>query len=147
MNNKITNKGFSITEVMIACLALGIMLLPVFMMFSRGTAGTAKNKNDILAQQHAANLLAYAAALSYDDSFLGAGEKKVKEKIVTSSDGTSIDLSMSEDFFDRTMSIKEYKVDEISRAYKLVTVAVEWTQPGEKANAKKEVKLTGLIYK
>lgn len=141
------NKGFSITEVMIACLALGIMLLPVFTIFSRGTAGTTKNKNDILAQQHAANLLAYASALSYDDDFLKPGEQKVKEKVVNSSDGTEIDLSITEEFFDRTMNIQEYKIDAISRAYKLVTVVVDWQQTGTKEANKKEVKLTGLIYK
>ncbi|NLV92981.1 MAG: prepilin-type N-terminal cleavage/methylation domain-containing protein, partial [Candidatus Riflebacteria bacterium] len=28
------SRGFSLTEIMVACLALGIMLIPVFMMFS-----------------------------------------------------------------------------------------------------------------
>ncbi len=152
MTRQKTNNGFSITEVMVACLALGIMLVPVFMMFSKSSAGTTRNKNDILAQQDAANILAYAYALNYDHDFLKEGTKVVKEKKVKSSDGTDIDLSVTESFFHRTVNIKEYKVSQTSRAYKLISVSVEWDQSSNKdkekeKSKKKEIKLTGLIYK
>ncbi|MDD2624460.1 MAG: hypothetical protein PHQ02_06525 [Candidatus Riflebacteria bacterium] len=149
MQNKSNpSQGFSLTEIMVACLALGIMLIPVFMMFSQGTAGTTKNRNDILAQQHASNLLAYATSLNYDDAFLKAGLQEVKEKKVNSSDGTEIDLSISEEIFKRTMEIKEYTFPDFTNAYKLITVSVKWSQAGEKANdTKKEIKISGLLNK
>lgn len=142
------SRGFSLTEIMVACLALGIMLIPVFMMFSQGSAGTTKNRNDILAQQHASNLLAYATSLNYDDTFLKTGSQEVNEKKVNSSDGTEIDLSISEDIFKRSMEIKEYTFPGFTYAYKLITVSVKWSQTGDKKSENnREIKISGLLNK
>lgn len=135
-------KGFSLTEIMVSCLVLGIMMVPVFMMFSKSTTGTTRNRNEILAQQHASNLLAYATSLNYGEAFLNQGSYEIKDKIVTSSDGTEIDLSMEESIYKRNLEIKDYTYPNTSYAYKLVIVSVKWTQTGEKI-----LKVSGLVSK
>jgi type II secretory pathway pseudopilin PulG len=66
-------KGFSFVEILFAIVLLGALIAPIFTLLNQSSTGTVQNRNDILAQQHATNLLAYAYSLPYDHGFLNAG--------------------------------------------------------------------------
>ena len=93
-NNK---KGLSLIEVMIACLALGVMMIPTFMMLKSGNTNTAMNKSEILAQAYAANILNYVIATQ-----MGAGDKQEANKGFKSLNGVEIDLGRPEGEYEVT---------------------------------------------
>ena len=137
--NSIKNKSaFTLVEVSIVCGIIVILLVPVFTLMSKGSSTTIRNRNEILAQQYASNLIAYCNAVPFDDDYL------------TDSEGRSIpELSVKdklekvEDIFTRTLSVSTF-VDDVSGCkYKLVSVKVEWQQPGELN--KHNVIMSGLV--
>lgn len=143
MKNK---KAFSMVEICVVGGILVCLLVPVFTLMSKGSSGTIKNRNDILAQQHASNVIAYVNALPYDDEFLNVTDEKIVGSLTIKAGENLIDLDMKEDMFKRTMQIKEFPAtEEWPYGYKLVTVNVEWQQQGEKKI--RNVKMTGLVAK
>lgn len=145
-------QGFSLVEICIVCGVLAVLMLPVFAMMSKGSAVTIRNRNEILAQQHALNVISYCNIVPYDDPFLNVTEgedgKPVGELTIKFSEDTVIDMNMTEEGFKkiatRTVSIKEFNPgDGWPNKYKIVTVKVEWQQVGE-PNTRK-VCMSGLI--
>lgn len=162
INIRYKKTGFSLIEICIACCVLGVLMVPIFTMMSKGTAGTVHNKNEILARQYAANLLAYCNLLNYNDDFLKAksNEKfKIREKSLPLklSDGSNIDLSETNKVFDivdsfesfknidseATITIVEFPKDDNWSGYKTVSVKVEWKDASKPK--KDNVEITGLI--
>ncbi len=139
MNSYKENKtGFSMVEISIVCCVVIVLLVPVFALMSRGSSTTIRNRNEILAQQYASNLIAYCNAVPFDNEYL------------TDSEGKSVPILMVkdkeekiEDIFTRTLSVSTYLDDVSNRKYKLVSVKVEWQESG-KAN-KHNVIMSGVV--
>lgn len=137
-------KAFSLLEISIVCGIIIIFLVPVLTLLSRSSSGTIRNRNEILAQQHASNVIAFCNALKYDDEFLKPTDSKVPENLKINAGDNVIDLNLEENsIFSRTVAIKEFKDDNWPFHYKTITVTVQWQQPGEKD--KRKLQMTGLV--
>jgi hypothetical protein len=134
-------KAFSFVEIMIAIICLSVVLIPLTTMFSASSTGTVNNRNDILARQHAANLLDYSYSLAYNDDFLKPGAGRSVAKVSFSAGPDTVDLDM-EHIFSRTISVEEIKPANWRYAYKLIKVSVVWN---EGKNLKKEIAMTGVM--
>ncbi|MDD2999813.1 MAG: hypothetical protein PHV05_12185 [Candidatus Riflebacteria bacterium] len=135
--------GFSFIEILFAIICLGFLIAPIFSIFKQGSAGTVQNRNDILAQQHASNLLSYAYSLPYDHAFLNPGTRTVNNLDVAVN-SISLPLTMEESIFNRTISIEEEKPANWPFAYKILTIVVKWKQA---QNIEREIKIAGLVAK
>ena len=138
MNNIKYRSAFTIVEICLVCAIIIILLVPVFSLMTRGSSTTIYNRNEILAQQYASNLIAYCNAVPFDNEYL------------KDSDGRSIPVlkvndkeEKIEDIFTRTLSVSTYVDDVSKRKYKLVSVTVEWKESGE-AN-KHNVIMAGVV--
>jgi type II secretory pathway pseudopilin PulG len=139
--SRISRSAFSMVEILFAIIALGVLLAPLFSVFRQGSTGTIRNRNDILAQQHASNLLAYVYSLPYGHSFLDEGTREVNELKITAG-AVELSLDMEEELFRRTIEVKEYKPGDWHFSYKLVTVRVNWKNSSEIPG---EIKIAGLV--
>lgn len=138
--------GFSIVEIVVVCVIIMICLVPVFTLMSRGSSGTIRNRNEILAQQYASNFIAYANALPFDSEKLKEmTDKNINELSISKTDGSIIDnIDKTEEIFNRFVTIKDFPpTDYIPYKYKVVTVKVEWQQKGE--TIKRNVTMSGLV--
>lgn len=137
-------KGFSLVEISIVCGILLIFLVPVLTLLSRSSSGTIRNRNEILAQQHASNVIAFCNALKYDDDFLKPTDKKEPKEMRITAGENVINLDLEENsIFSRSVVIKEFKDENWPFHYKTITVTIEWQQPGEKE--KRKLQMTGLV--
>lgn len=140
---KLTIKAaFSFVEILFAVIALGVLLAPIFSMFSQGSSGTIRSRNDILAQQHASNLLAYAFALPYDHAMLEPGAAREVGELNVTSGSEILPLGMEEEMFRRTIEVSEIKPVDWRFAYKTVVVKVAWKQANE---IPREIQIAGLV--
>ena len=137
--------GFSIVEICVVVAILAVFLLPVFALMSRGSSGTIRNRNEILAQQYASNYIAYCNVVPFDsDKIAEVNEKVVNELNIELKDGSSINIDKTEDIFQRIVSIKDYPdTNDRPYKYKTVSVKIEWQQVGEKK--KRELIMSGLV--
>lgn len=134
-------KAFSLVEIMVAVICLSVVLIPLTSMFSAGSSDAIHNRNDILARQHAANLLDYAYSLAYSDTFLLPGNSRSVPAVSIKAGSDDITLDM-EDLFSRAITVEEIKPTNWRYNYKLIKVSVEWN---ENKNVKKEIIMTGVI--
>ena len=144
MDKKIIKFGFSLVEICIVCGILAAFLIPVFTLMSKSTSGTIKNRNEILAQQYASNVIAFCNVAPFDSDIL-----KEADSLVISDTGNTlggIELELPEELKNiakKTISVKKVNQDKLPYEYKIVTVKVEWQQPGD--NKKRNVTITGLV--
>ncbi len=134
--------GFSFVEILFAVVLLGFLIAPIFTLLNQSSSGTVQNRNDILAQQHATNLLAYAYALPYDDAFLNPGPARTVKELNVVANSASLNLGMEEEMFTRTLEVDEQKPADWPHAYKILTVRVKWKQANESA---REIKVAGMV--
>jgi len=137
-------KGFSFIEIMFAVACLGILLVPVFKMLGQGSTGVTRNRNEILAQQHASNIMSYAFFLPYNHEFLKVSPPRDTGSFEAVFGGTRFDLGMQESQFKRTVAISEVKPANWKHPYKIVTVVVRWSEPN---GLNRNVKVAGLVSK
>ena len=130
--------AFSLVEISIVCVVLLVLLVPVFTLMSRGSSNTIRNRNEIIAQQYASNLIAYCNAVPFNDEYLVETEGKSVTEITVNNK-----IEKVEENFTRTLSVKNFTNDVTGSNYKLVSVKVEWQQPGEAK--KRSVILSGLV--
>ncbi len=138
------NKGFSFIEILFAMICLGILFVPIFKMFGQGTTGVTRNRNEILAQQHASNIMSYAFFLPYDNDFLKVGPPVEVATFEAVLGGNRFDLGIAEPQFKRTVAVSEVKPPGSKHAYKVVTVEVRWQEPN---GQNRHIKLAGLVSK
>ncbi len=134
--------AFSFVEILFAIIALGILIAPIFSMFSQGSSGTVRNRNDILAQQHASNLLAYAFALPYDHAMLETGPAREVGELNVPAGSEVLPLGMEEEMFRRTIEVGEVKPVDWRFSYKTVIVKVAWKEANE---VLREIQIAGLV--
>lgn len=135
-------RAFSFVEVLIAIICLALVMIPLTTMFSFSSSGTVQNRNDILARQHAANLLDYSYSLPFDHQFLKPGTDRDVPSVSLVSAGEELKLDM-ESIFTRKISIEEVRPANWKYAYKLIKVKVSWKLDAGKTH--KEQVMTGLI--
>ena len=138
MNNIKYKSAFTLVEICLVCGIIFILLVPVFNLMSKGSSTTIYNRNEILAQQYASNLIAYCNTLSFDNEFLNDSEGKPVPLLMIKDKEEKI-----EDFFTRTLSINTYLDDVSNRKYKLVCVTVEWQESGD--TKKHNVIMSGVV--
>ena len=134
-------KAFSFVEILVAVICLALVMIPLTTMFSFSSSGTIQNRNDLLARQHAANILDYAYSLAYDDAFLEPVSQKSVPMVSFTSGSEVLELGI-EDFFTRTVSIEEVKPADWKYSYKLIKVKMSWDE-GKKED--EEMIMTGVI--
>lgn len=139
---KRSGRGFSMVEILFTIIALGVLLAPVSSIFSQGSSGTIRSRNDILAQQHAANLLAYACSLPYEHEFLKPGSATEVGELKIMAGDTELSLGMDDEPFHRTIEISEIKPAGWQFSYKIAVVKVDWKHAGEKPFS---IQIAGLI--
>ncbi len=135
-------RGFSFVEILFAVILLGALITPIFTLLNQSSTGTVQNRNDILAQQHATNLLAYAYSLPYNHAFLNAGPARTVKELTATANGSALDLGMEEDLFTRTIEVNEQKPSDWPHSYKILTVRVGWKQANESV---REIKIAGMV--
>jgi hypothetical protein len=138
-------KGFSIVEICVVVAILTVFLIPVFTLMTRGSSGTIRNRNEILAQQYASNYIAYCNVVPFDNEKIAeVNEKVVNELNIELKDGSSVNIDKTEDNFKRIVSIKDYPdTSDRPYKYKIVSVKIEWQQVGEKK--KRDLVMSGLV--
>lgn len=147
-------KGFSLAEICIACGVLVTLLVPVFTLMSRSSSGTIRNRNEILAQEFVSNMISYCNLLSYDSDFLkvdSSGEitKEIGEikmtNVICKSESVKIELAdeLSKIVKKKTIKVKEFAETDWPYKYKVITVTVEWQQPGETKT--RNVTMSGMV--
>lgn len=134
-------KAFSFVEILVAVVCLAMVMIPLTTMFSFSSSGTIQNRNDLLARQHAANILDYAYSLAYDDSFLEPVSQKSVATVSFNSGSEELVLDM-EPLFTRTVSIEEVKPTDWKYSYKLIQVKISWN---EGKTDDEELVMTGVI--
>lgn len=141
MNRK---NAFSITEVMIAVLIIAACLAPIFFVFSKGAAGTQQTRDEVLAYNHATELLDFALSKPFDSSFLSVGDKRDANVIeVTPTTGEAFTLKIDERFH-RTLSVVAPTTPtSVPYAYKVLVAEVSWNT----ANVKRHISMTGLVHR
>ena len=139
MNNIKKNRlAFSLVEISIVCAILIILLVPVFTLMSKGSSTTVRNRNEILAQQYASNLIAYCNAVPFDNDYL----KETDGRVIPELDVQN-KVETTEEGFTRTLTVKDFTNDVSGDKYKMISVKVEWQQPGE--TKKRSVVLSGMV--
>ena len=148
-NNKRYNKGFSIIEISIVSVIIMVLMIPVFTLLSQGNAGTVHNRNEILARNYAANIIAYLNLLSYNDikdmnkdelSSLALENKDTNLKIELNDLGKNFELFKNLDF-NSFVKVKEFN-NQLNK-YKVVSVTVEWKETNKKTTS--SVSLSGMV--
>ncbi|MGM0600155.1 MAG: type IV pilus modification PilV family protein [Candidatus Rifleibacteriota bacterium] len=134
-------KAFSFVEILVAVVCLAMVMIPLTTMFSFSSSGTIQNRNDLLARQHAANILDYAYSLAYNDAFLEPVSQKSVPTVSFNSGSEELVLDM-EEIFTRSVSIEEVKPVDWKYSYKLIKVAVTWN---EGKTEDEELIMTGVI--
>ena len=134
-------KAFSFVEILVAVVCLAMVMIPLTTMFSFSSSGTIQNRNNLLARQHAANILDYAYSLAYDDGFLEPISQKTVPSVSFNSGTEELELDMQE-FFTRTVSVEEVKPVDWKYSYKLIKVAISWN---EGKTEDEELIMTGVI--
>ncbi|MBU1106618.1 MAG: hypothetical protein KKB51_08140 [Candidatus Riflebacteria bacterium] len=137
-------RAFSFVEIMFAIICLGLLAAPIFNMFGQGAKGTIRNRNDILAQQHASNLMSYAFFLPYNHDFLDVSAPRDTGSLQVDFGGKTLDLSMEDPQFKRTIAVSEIKPPDWKHTYKVVTVVVRWQEPN---GLNRRIKIAGLVSK
>ncbi|HAE39712.1 MAG TPA: hypothetical protein DCG57_13925 [Candidatus Riflebacteria bacterium] len=147
MKNRIkkARQAFSFIEILFSVICLGILIVPIFNMFQQGSRTTTQNRNDILAQQHASNLMSYAFFLPYDHDFLKVSAPRDTGSFQVDFSGQTHDLGLEDGKFRRTIEVSERKRSaDWKYDYKIVTVIVRW----QEANGlDRHIKIAGLVTK
>lgn len=130
-----TSAAFTFAEVMIAVLVVTIGILPIFIVFTKGSEGTTMTRDEIVAHLLACELIDLGTAKSYDGLQIGDHSSE------------SLGGSNADSKFQRNL-----KVDEIipsggwrnwPLSYKVLTARVQW----ESSGVPRTFVLTSLIYR
>ena len=133
------DRGFSFVEIMIAALSLSLVMLYTFNLYDTGSSITLRGRNDILALQHASNLLAYAHTLGVAGLPVTGGSVDVNE-LETVIGSASLSLTVNQDIFNRSVEVTAVKP--WKQSYRFVTVTVSWE---ERDGSSRELSVGGLV--
>jgi hypothetical protein len=119
---------------------MSVLFVPLYTVFSQGSFTVLQSRNEILAQQHATNLLAYISLFPYNHQHLRTGERSF-DNLELKMDTEALSLGI-EPMFKRDLSVKEFKPANWPMFYKVVTVTISWTE----MKKNRDLKVCGLVY-
>ena len=145
------NFGFSLIEICIACIVLAVILIPVFTLLSKGNAGTLHNRNEILAREYAANIIAFYNLKQYDEVKEPSADELNSMTLESEDKNFKIDLNdLGYNFealrnlnLNTDVKIEEFNSDSWAYKYKFISVTVEWKE-SNKPNPSK-ITMTGMV--
>lgn len=158
MNNTFNyKKAFSLVEISIVCGVLMILLIPVFTMMSQGNKSTVQNRNELLANEYALNIISYVNLINYDDIFFQHYDSNYSllgdELILDDGHGKKINLNDLGESFEGLRNLKPEVYIKIidnpgntsnwSYKCRVVSVKIEWKEPG--LTNKQVIEKTGLV--
>jgi type II secretory pathway pseudopilin PulG len=139
---RIRRCGFSFLEVLAAIIVLGLGIIPVFMVFSRGSQGTIMTRDETQAHQLASEMLDTAIAMGYDHpAFLAnGGTIEVPATALANIGG-------GHPRFTRSLNVREVLpgggIGDWPMSYKVLIATVKWEHSG----VKQFFNLTTLLFK
>ncbi len=153
MNNYSSKRnGFSIVEICIACVIFMTLLIPIVTIMSKGNSGAIHNKNEFSAKQLAANIIAYCNLIPFNSPEISEGENIIDKLKLNFNENDLIKINgnkiiniaaVDESFLKlikvKKVSIKDIDITELPYKYKLVTVRIEWLEPGKTTNNHLEI--------
>lgn len=147
-NNK-NNKGFSIVEICIVCVIIMVLMVPIFTIMSQGNAGTVHNRNEIIARNYAANIIAYFNLIPFND--IKELSKEELNSLVLENADANLNINLNDlgsNFeyfknldFNASVKVKEF-ANQLNK-YKVVSVTVEWKEANKKTISK--INLSGMV--
>ena len=127
LSNK--RKGFSFIEVIIAAVIVNLAIMGLFGAFFYGKAKVQSTKRQLMALNHAQELMEYLTSLDFDDAYLTIGTHSTEPSTVLPTSGDEGELR-SYWSGTRTYSVSwgpnTYGNDP---RYKIISVTVNWTEP------------------
>ncbi len=131
-------RGISLVEILIATFLLMVLVGPLFNLFSHSVAGTIMNRDEMLANDYAADLVAMARTIDYDD--LPIVNRMLLNDLVVD----NYSEKPLEEGFDRYLSVAEFTdIPNSIYRYKVITAEVEWTSSG----VRRSIKMPAMIQK
>ncbi len=133
-------RGFSFVEVVIAITIMAIGILPIMWFFSRSNVGTIKTRDEIYAQQYAAELFDYVIASGFN-SFPPTGDSGMEMPVITIEGETTT----IEDRFRRRLIVADLAPTHNSEwplQYRTIAVEISWTADQQP----RILKLTGIMH-
>ncbi len=135
--------AFSLIEVLFAIVCFSMLIIPLYSLFSQGNYGTVQVRHEVLAQQHASNLLSYLYLFPYDHPHLAPCEDKDFEHLNLEMGVESLALELDKPY-SRKLGIQEFSSADWPVRYKVITVTLSWQALSE---ARRELKMCGLVFK
>ncbi|PKL47758.1 MAG: hypothetical protein CVV42_12105 [Candidatus Riflebacteria bacterium HGW-Riflebacteria-2] len=135
-----SRRGFSFIELVVAITILAIGLLPIMWFFSRSNMGTIKTRDEIYAQQYAAELFDYVTAGGFA-AHSPTGEAGIEVPSITIEDETTA----IEERFSRRLFVADLSPSHNSEwplLYRSVSVEVRWIADQQQ----RHLKLTGIMH-
>ena len=121
--------GISFTEVLVTLLVVAIGVLPIFAVFSQSSSGTIRNRDEILAQTYAEELLDLSLAKGFAAVEPTAATGVAVPEVEAGGVRTKMDSR-----FTRTLVVREIGPaahhDDWPLTYRLVGVIVTWSHEG-----------------
>jgi hypothetical protein len=139
--NPAGSSGVTFLEVMVVVLILGIGLIPVLQVFSRGNRGTMMTRDEILAHTFAGELIDYAHALGYENLPETTPEGQLVAAITINDRTLAMDPR-----FKRVLTVRRNAPTETDAdwpyAYKTVKAEILW----ESGSVRQSFVLTSLVF-
>lgn len=137
-------RAFTLTEVLMATIVLGLAMLPLFMVFSKGSAGTVQTRDEVMGTGYVTELLALAQCLAYDDAFLTPQVKAPCQQLPLPVVGGEALNKPIDARFKRFFTVKEISAGaDVPYTYKVLISEVNWVS----SNVTRSLQMTGLVYK
>lgn len=133
----------SLVELMFAMVCFALLLMPVYSLFSQGNFGTWQVRHEVIAQQHAANLLSYLYLFPYDHRNLSECSNKNFTDLELEMGAEKLSLK-TEPPYARALTIKEYVNPDWPLKYKIMTINVTWENADRK---QRTLQLSGMVFK
>lgn len=134
------NRGFSFVEVVIAITIMAIGLIPIMWFFSRSNVGTIKTRDEIYAQQYAAELFDYVIASGFN-AYPPTGDAGIDLPSITL-EGETITV---DERFTRRLFVADLAPAHNSEwplQYRTIAVEVSWTADQQQ----RHLQLTGIMH-
>ncbi len=135
--------GFSFVEVLVAILTLGVILVPLFRMFSQGASGTVQNREEVLARNMAQSIVNSLRRLDFKDKAIPdwSEMKDVADfSWIEGWDGQKTDTLKRFTF--RMGEVREFTVPAVPFKFRTLTLEVTWTSEGIQNSLKVPVLLS-----
>lgn len=133
-------QGFSFIELTVAITILVIGILPIMWFFSRSNLGTIKTRDEVYAQQYAAELYDYVIASGFN-AYAPTGEEGINVPSITL-EGETITI---EERFQRKLIVENLAPSHSTvwpLSYRTVCVEVFWAADQQQ----RSLRLTGIIH-